>query len=123
MRTFEGLGSRVENEIGVAVDLGAALKHKPGSVSLLLPLDEKSESGGEVWERKGVVESLFFGQHILEIRQPFQVVAEVAGIEPVLKAVPAKVLGLVATVGRKQNLDPRLLPIDHRIPPGIGEPS
>ena len=53
----EGL-SGIEKEMGVAVALGAALEHEPGGVSLLLPVDEKSESSGEMRERESVVPSL-----------------------------------------------------------------
>src|SRR4249920_3634889 len=67
MLAFEGLGSRIEKEIDVAVALGAALEHEPGSVSQLLPVDEKRESGAEMRERESVIEGLLFGQHILEI--------------------------------------------------------
>ena len=111
----EGL-SGIEKETGVAVALGAALKHEPGGVSLLLPVDEKSESGAEMRERESVIEGLLFGQHILEIRQRLQVGAKVAGIEPVLEAAPAEALGLVASVGRKQGLDPGQLPINRPRP-------
>ena len=110
---FEGFGSGIEKEIDVAVALGAALEHEPGGVSLLLPVDEESESGGEIRERESVVESLLLSQHIFEIRQRLQVGAEVVAIKPALEAAPAEALGLVASVGRKQGLDPGQLPI-HR---------
>ena len=48
MLAFEGFGSRIEKEIDVAVALGAALEHEPGGVSELVPVDEESESGGEI---------------------------------------------------------------------------
>jgi hypothetical protein len=97
MLTFEGFSSGFEKEISVAVALGAALEHEPSGVSQLLPVDEKSESGGEVRERESVVEGLLFDQYILEIRQRLQVGAEVVAIEPVLEAAPAEALGLVAS--------------------------
>jgi hypothetical protein len=95
----------------IAVQLLGTLCHQPRGPVQRRPRDEKRDGVQQAAISFGVIEGTLFRLDVIEVRQPLQIVTQVARRERSLEAGPAGNLCRIATPQGIQRFDARILPL------------
>ena len=101
---------RIQQIVGVAVDLGSALEHELSGVGRVGPLMEEVQRRREAPEAEGVLHGPVLGLDVLKVRQLLQVGTQALGGKSLLERRPAELLGALSLAIRVKCIDVDLLP-------------